>query len=71
MKVAAHNETGATFNVGGLEANPAILLDLWTSNFASLVKRTEDTEEFSEQDWMILALSPIGKSSFCRTKYVK
>jgi hypothetical protein len=60
-KVAAHIETGATFNLGGLEATPAILLDLWSSNFTSLVKRTEDNEEFSEQDWMILALSPIGK----------
>ncbi|GBC04475.1 hypothetical protein RclHR1_00570031 [Rhizophagus clarus] len=59
-EVAAHNDTGATFNLGGLEANPAILLDLWTSNFSSLIKRTEDTEEFSEQDWMILALSPIA-----------
>ncbi|CAB4477420.1 unnamed protein product [Rhizophagus irregularis] len=59
-EVATHNETGATFNLGGLDANPAILLDLWSSNFASLVKRTEDTEEFSEQDWMILALSPIA-----------
>ncbi|RIA92993.1 WD40-repeat-containing domain protein [Glomus cerebriforme] len=59
-EVAAHNETGATFNLGGLEANPAILLDLWSSNFTSLVKRTEDSEEFYEQDWMILALSPIA-----------
>ena len=56
----AHNETGATFNFGGLEATPSIILDLWSSNFTSLVKRTEDNEEFSEQDWMILALSPIG-----------
>ncbi|CAI2175727.1 16116_t:CDS:10 [Funneliformis geosporum] len=59
-EVEAHNETGATFNLGGLEATPAILLDLWSSNFTSLVKRTEDSEEFSGQDWMILALSPIA-----------
>ena len=43
-----HNETKTTFNLGGLEATPAILLDLLSSNFTSLVKHIEDSEEFFE-----------------------
>ncbi|CAG8571010.1 5780_t:CDS:10 [Diversispora eburnea] len=45
---------------GGLEVNPGLLLELWSNDFSGLVKRNENNEGVSNQDWMILALSPLA-----------
>ncbi|RHZ46556.1 hypothetical protein Glove_615g12 [Diversispora epigaea] len=59
-EVISHNSSDSSFSLGGLEVNPGLLLELWSNDFSGLVKRNENNEGFSNQDWMILALSPLA-----------
>ena len=47
-------------SIGGLEINRSLPLDLWLNNIPALIERLDKNEGLSSQDWIILALSPLG-----------
>ncbi|CAG8477292.1 2957_t:CDS:10 [Dentiscutata erythropus] len=57
--VKSHNNSGISMGLGGLEVGPALPLQIWSNNFAELIKNYEDNE-FSNKDWILLALSPLA-----------
>ncbi|CAG8727727.1 18934_t:CDS:2, partial [Racocetra fulgida] len=50
-----------TMGLGGLEASPTFPLQMWSNNFAELIKSYENNDEFANKDWILLALSPLAK----------
>jgi len=52
---------GLSMSIGGLEINRSLPLDLWLNNIPALIERLDKNEGLSSQDWIILALSPLGK----------
>ncbi|CAG8551980.1 9082_t:CDS:10, partial [Scutellospora calospora] len=60
QEIKSHNSLGISMGLGGLEVDPALPLQVWSNNFAELIKRCEDNEEFSNKDWILLALSPLA-----------
>ncbi|CAG8500464.1 3388_t:CDS:10, partial [Racocetra persica] len=49
-----------TMGLGGLEASPTFPLQMWSNNFAELIKGYENNDEFANKDWILLALSPFA-----------
>ncbi|CAG8608519.1 20642_t:CDS:10 [Cetraspora pellucida] len=49
-----------TMGLGGLEVSPAFPLQMWSNNFAELIKSYENNDEFANKDWILLALSPLA-----------
>jgi hypothetical protein len=58
--VSANSTLGLSMSIGGLEISRSLPLDLWLNNTPALIERMEKNEGLSSQDWIILALSPLG-----------
>ncbi|RIB16619.1 quinon protein alcohol dehydrogenase-like superfamily [Gigaspora rosea] len=60
QEIKSHNNSGISMSLGGLEVSPTLPLQMWSNNFAELIKSYEDNAEFSNKDWILLALSPLA-----------